>query len=125
MVKIIQKDYPWTIIIEDKISKNQNPYVSIGVGFTEKDNQATTEADQYKTSWNNFVRLEDLLKLSSNAENAYQKYKYKKSAERTANAQHNAPAQPKPAAKPVQPQPLQPATENNTYPEFDDDIPFA
>ena len=36
MVKIIKKDYPWTIIVEDKISKNQNPYVSIGVGFTDE-----------------------------------------------------------------------------------------
>lgn len=80
MVKIIKKDYPWKIIVEDKISKNQNPYVSIGIGFTEKDNQAQSEDTQYKTKWTNLVRLEDLLKLSSSAENAYQQYNFKKRA---------------------------------------------
>lgn len=111
MVKIIKKDYPWTIIVEDKISKNQNPYVSIGVGFTEKDNQAQTEDEQYKTKWTNLVRLEDLLKLSSSAENAYQQYKFRKDAEKQAE-KHSTPAPAKPA---------QPAT----YADLDDDIPFA
>lgn len=111
MVKIIKKDYPWTIIVEDKISKNQNPYVSIGVGFTEKDNQAQSEAEEYKTKWTNLVRLEDLLKLSSSAENAYQQYKFRKDAEKQASKQ-SAPAQTKPATQ-------------NAYTDMDDDIPFA
>ena len=84
MVKITKKDYPWTIIIEDKVSKNNNPYISIGIGFTEKNPQATCDAEKYKTEWFNLVRLEDLLKLSSDAENIYQQYKFKKEAERTA-----------------------------------------
>jgi hypothetical protein len=111
MVKIIKKDYPWTIIVEDKISKNQNPYVSIGVGFTEKDNQAQSEAEKYKTTWTNLVRLEDLLKLSSSAENAYQQYKFRKDAEKQTSKQ-SAPA----PAKPDKPA---------TYADMDDDIPFA
>lgn len=111
MVKIIKKDYPWTIIVEDKISKNQNPYVSIGVGFTEKDNQAQSEAEEYKTKWTNLVRLEDLLKLSSSAENAYQQYKFRKDAEKQASKQ-SAPAQTKPSTQ-------------NAYTDMDDDIPFA
>ena len=111
MVKIVKKDYPWTVIVEDKISKNQNPYVSIGVGFTEKDNQAQSEAEEYKTKWINLVRLEDLLKLSSSAENAYQQYKFRKDAEKQASKQ-SAPAQTKPATQ-------------NAYADMDDDIPFA
>lgn len=110
MVKIIKKDYPWTLIVEDKISKNQNPYVSIGIGFTEKDNQAQSEDTQYKTKWTNLVRLEDLLKLSSSAENVYQQYNFKKEQEKQASRQ-NQPAQTQ------QPQ--------NAYADLDDDIPFA
>ena len=83
MVKIVKKDYPWTIIVEDKISKNNNHYVSIGIGFTEKNPQATCDAEKYKTEWFNLVRLEDLLKLSSNAENVYQQYKFKKGPPQT------------------------------------------
>lgn len=88
MVRITKTDFPWTIIVEDKISKNSGkPYVSIGIGFKEKNKNATCEADQYQTKWTNFVNIEDMLKLSSGLENAYQDYKSQRRLEKSQNRQ--------------------------------------
>lgn len=83
MVKIMKKDYPWTIIVEDKVGKNSGkPYVSIGIGFTEKNKNSTCEADQYSKKWVNLVNIDNLLKLSSGLESAYQNYKTEKDWEK-------------------------------------------
>ena len=93
MVKITKSDYPWTIIVEDKISKSSGkPYVSIGIGFKEKNKNATCEADQYPTKWTNFVNIEDMLKLSSGLENAYQDYKSQRRLEKSSNKQQEQQA---------------------------------
>lgn len=75
-MKIVKNDYPFKIIIEDKKSKNTGKdYQSISLAFTEKNINATCEAEKYKTTFINFFDERDLLKLSSVAENAYQTLK--------------------------------------------------
>lgn len=45
-MKLIKKDYPFAVIIEDKIGKQSlKPYQSISVSFTEKNIHATGEND--------------------------------------------------------------------------------
>ena len=112
-MKIVKKDYPWTVIIEDKVSKKTGKtYQSIGIGFTEKNAQATCDAEKYKTTWLNLFDEDDLLKGASTFENVYQRLKFERDKERAANKQDapKAPAQPAPA---------------EDIPPFDDDIPFA
>ena len=82
-MKIVKNDYPFKVIIEDKKSKNTGKeYQSISLAFTEKNNNATCEAEKYKTTFINFFDERDLLKLSSVAENAYQTLKAEREKER-------------------------------------------
>lgn len=75
-MKIVKNDYPFKVIIEDKKSKKTGKeYQSISLAFTEKNINATCDADKYKTTYINFFDECDLLKLSSVAENAYQTLK--------------------------------------------------
>ena len=75
-MKIVKKDYPFKVIIEDKKSKNTGKeYQAISLAFTEKNINATCEAEKYKTTFINFFDERDLLKLSSVAENAYTELK--------------------------------------------------
>lgn len=74
-MKIVKNDYPFKIIIEDKKSKAGKDYQAISLAFTEKNINATCDADKYKTTFINFFDEKDLLKLSSVAENAYQTLK--------------------------------------------------
>lgn len=114
MVKIIKKDYPWTVIIEDKVSKKTGKtYQSIGIGFTEKNAQATCDAEKYKTTWLNLFDEDDLLKGASTFENVYQRLKFERDKEREANKQASQ-NQPAPVQQP-----------QNAYSDLDDDIPFA
>lgn len=82
-MKIVKNDYPFKVIIEDKKSKNTGKeYQSISLAFTEKNINATCEADKQKTTFINFFDERDLLKLSSMAENAYQTLKEEREKER-------------------------------------------
>lgn len=82
-MKIVKNDYPFKVIIEDKKSKNTGKeYQSISLAFTEKNINATCEAEKYKTTFINFFDECDLLKLSSVAENAYQTLKAEREKER-------------------------------------------
>ncbi len=75
-MKIVKNDYPFKVIIEDKKSKNTGKeYQAISIAYTEKNNNATCDADKYKTTFINFFDERDLLKLSSVAENAYTELK--------------------------------------------------
>lgn len=121
MVKLVKKDYPWTIVIEDKVGKTSGKlYQSISIGFTSvKDKNAKDNKDKYKTDWLNFFDEKDLLKLSSTAENAYQRLNFEREKEKAARKD----AAPAPAQQPA-PQPVaQPTPAANAYPELDDD-PF-
>lgn len=82
-MKIVKNDYPFKVIIEDKKSKNTGKeYQAISIAYTEKNNNATCDADKYKTTFINFFDERDLLKLSSVAENAYQTLKTEREKER-------------------------------------------
>ena len=81
-MKIVKNDYPFKIIIEDKKSKVGKGYQSISLAFTEKNINATCEAEKYKTTFINFFDERDLLKLSSVAEGAYQTLKSEREKER-------------------------------------------
>jgi hypothetical protein len=118
MERIIKKDYPFTVIIEDKIGKTSGKmYQSISLGHTSiKNKEATNPQDKYQTNWFGFFDEKDLLKLANLVNSAYNTLKEqrgKSSAPVQATPQANAPVR-----KPVQtelPQPL----------EFEDDVvPF-
>lgn len=82
-MKIVKNDFPFKVIIEDKKSKNTGKeYQSISLAFTEKNINATCDADKYKTTFINFFDERDLLKLSSVAENAYTELKEEREKER-------------------------------------------
>lgn len=82
-MKIVKNDYPFKVIIEDKKSKNTGKeYQAISLAFTEKNINATCEAEKYKTTFINFFDERDLLKLSSVAENAYTELKAEREKER-------------------------------------------
>ena len=70
-MKIVKKDYPFTIIVENKVSKAGNKYLSIGLGITEKNPNATCDEEKYNTKWFNFIDERDLLKLQAVANGAY------------------------------------------------------
>ena len=76
-MKLIKKDYPFTIIIEDKLSKYSGKmYQSISIGYTSvKNKEATDPKEKYKTDWLGFFDEKDLLKLSSLCENIYRDLK--------------------------------------------------
>lgn len=72
-MRILRKDYPFTVIVEDKVSKNGKDYTQISIGFTSvKDKDARNVADRYQTTWINFIDKVDLLKLSTLCERTYQ-----------------------------------------------------
>ena len=84
-MKIVKNDYPFKVIIEDKKSKNTGKeYQAISLAFTEKNINATCEAEKYKTTFINFFDERDLLKLSSVAENAYTELKEEREKEKQA-----------------------------------------
>lgn len=110
-MKIVKNDYPFKVIIEDKKSKNTGKeYQAISIAYTEKNNNATCEADKYKTTFINFFDERDLLKLSSVTENAYQSLKAEREKERLEKKKLNAGTV------------KQNLPENNQ--PIDDDIPF-
>ena len=72
-MRIVKKDFPFTIIFETKESKAGKDYVDFSIGFTYVvDKDAKNVSDRYKTTWFNHVMRTDVLKLSSLCENAYQ-----------------------------------------------------
>lgn len=72
-MRVLKKDYPFTVIVEDKKSKAGKDYKSISIGYTTVvDKEAKNVADRYQTSWFNFIEETNLLKLSSLCENIYQ-----------------------------------------------------
>lgn len=109
-MKIVKNDYPFKVIIEDKKSKAGKDYQSISLAFTEKNINATCDADKYKTTFINFFDERDLLKLSSVAENAYTELK----AERERIRQE---------MKKLTAGTVKPNLPENNQP-IDDDIPF-
>lgn len=89
MEKIIKKDYPFTVIIEDKKSKNTGkPYIAISVLHTKvKNKDAIDPKEKYETTYFNFFDGGDLLKLSSLCENSYIELTGEKNKERQAKKQ--------------------------------------
>ena len=82
-MKIVKKDYPFTVIIEDKVGKNSGkPYTDIAIGYTEKNINATCDADKYKTTWMHTLDEKDLLKGASIFENAYNAIRETRAKER-------------------------------------------
>lgn len=72
-MRVLKKDYPFTVIVEDKKSKAGKDYKSISIGYTSVvDKEAKNVADRYQTNWFNFIEETNLLKLSSLCENIYQ-----------------------------------------------------
>lgn len=111
MLKIVKKDYPWTVLIADKIGKTSGKkYQSIGLCFTEKNQNATCKDDEYKSTWLSFFDERDLLKLASTAENAYQALKAAREAERAEEKQQAQSAASAPAQTPA------PATADSDFP---------
>ena len=106
-MKLIKKDYPFTIIIEDKLSKSSGKiYQSISIGHTSvKDKGAIDPKEKYKTEWLSFFDEKDLLKLSSLCDNIYRDLKDSKQ---------------KPKSEPIK------ETINDTasYENLDDNLPF-
>jgi hypothetical protein len=72
-MKILHKDFPFTVIVEDKIGRTSGKlYRAISVGYTSIKNRAATNPEEkYTTTWLNFVDPRDLLKLAAAAETAY------------------------------------------------------
>lgn len=90
-MKIIKKDYPFTVIIEDKFGKTSGKmYQSICVSHsTVKDKDAQDPKDRYETTYFNFFDERDLLKLSSLAENSYMVLKAEREAEKQGRKEVN------------------------------------
>lgn len=107
-MKIVKKDYPFTVIIEDKIGKNSGrPYQAISVIHTSiKNKDAKDPKEKYESVYFNFFDERDLLKLSSLAENTYIELKNARGLEKsTKTPQENNSAV-------------------TTSEELDDDLPF-
>lgn len=69
------RDYPFTIKIENKLSKNNNEYISIGIGHTVvKDKNANSDSEKFNTVWINLIDKRDLLKLGNLCLNAYDEW---------------------------------------------------
>ena len=72
-MRVLKKDYPFTVIVEDKKSKAGKDYKSISIGYTSVvDKEAKNVSDRYQTNWFNFIEETNLLKLSSLCEYIYQ-----------------------------------------------------
>ena len=84
MEKIINKDYPFTIIVEDKVSKNNGKeYQAISIMHTSiKNKDAKDPKEKYETKYFNFFDERDLLKLSSLANKTYAEIKKARSLEK-------------------------------------------
>jgi len=111
-MKIVKKDYPFTIILENKVSKAGNKYLSIGLGVAEKNPNATCEADKYNTKWFNFIDEKDLLKLQAVANGAYLALKEEQEKEKQAKKATTGMVKPD----------LPKTDQNETF--IDDGIPF-
>ena len=111
-MKIVKIDYPFTIIVENKVSKAGNKYLSIGLGITEKNPNATCDEEKYNTKWFNFIDERDLLKLQAVANGAYLTLKEEQENEK--KAQKMTVGMVKPDL---------PKTGPNT-PFIDDSVPF-
>ena len=76
-MKLNNKDYPFTILVEDKIGKTSGKlYQSISIGFTSvKDKNAIDPRSKYKTDFINFFDEKDLLKLAQLCTLTYNKIK--------------------------------------------------
>lgn len=95
-MKIIKKDYPWTIIAESKIGKQSlKPYIDIAIGFTERDIKATSEGEKYKTTWVHTLDKRNLLKGASALENVYQSIADEEDKEREREKQAQKAPEPK------------------------------
>lgn len=71
-MKLIKKDFPFIVMIEDKISKSTlKPYVDTAIGIKEKNPNPTSLDDKYIVKWFHLREKEDLLKFASICENAY------------------------------------------------------
>lgn len=112
MEKIIKKDYPFTVIVEDKIGKNSGKlYQAISVLHTSvKNKDAIDPKEKYETTYFNFFDERDLLKLSSLTENTYTELKKARQADK---AQYSA-ATPQPTQTSIDP----------FAPIEDDGVPF-
>lgn len=113
-MKVVKKDYPFSITIEDKIGKTSGKlYQSIGLSYTRvKNKDATDPKKKYETTFINFFDEGELLKLSTLAENAYLELKSQREEERIAKKE--AEELSKGMTPPnIKPRPLP-----------DDDIPF-
>ena len=72
-MKILKKDWPFTVIADSKVSKAGKDYTQISIGYTSvADKDAKNMADRYQTTWFNFIEPTYLLKLSSLCESLYQ-----------------------------------------------------
>jgi len=71
-MKITKEKYPFTVIIEDKISQSGKPYQSIAVKYVQKAKDYTEDNKKYDKTFFNFFDEGDLLTLSSLCEAAYQ-----------------------------------------------------
>lgn len=110
-MKIYKNDYPWTVIVEDKIGKNSGkPYTDISIGFKEKNIKATCEADKYKTTWFHFLDEAVLLKGATTFENVYQRIKFERDKEKEKSRQEAKPQQQ--------------VKSQQAYSDLNDDIPF-
>ena len=111
MEKLIRKDYPWTVMIEDKLSQRTGKlYQAISIGFTSvKNKEATDPKEKYETNWFNLFNEEDLLKGAATFENAYQRLKLAREKDKQADKEEK---------QAIQEQPQQ------SYPELDDEVPF-
>ena len=76
-MKINNKDYPFTILVEDKVGKTSGKlYQSISIGHTSvKDKNAIDPKAKYKTDFINFFDEKDLLKLAQLCTLTYNKIK--------------------------------------------------
>lgn len=83
-MKIVKKDYPFDVIIQDKIGKTSGkPYTQISIAFTSvKNKEAKDPKEKYETTYFNFFDEKDLLKLSSLCENAYTSLRTQKQEDR-------------------------------------------
>lgn len=95
-MKLLKKDYPFNIIVEDKIGKTSGKmYQSISLGHTVVANKdATDPKEKYKTEWFGFFDEKDLLKLSQLCLSTYEAIREErdksKSEQKTVNKEYES-----------------------------------
>lgn len=74
-MKLSSKDYPFIILVEDKISQSSGKlYQAISLGYTSvKNREALDPKEKYKTDFINFFDEKELLKLAELCNNTYTK----------------------------------------------------